>query len=468
MRLKTKIVGSAILVMLLFSIAFSFFVLWRSRQDTISRVEELQKSIFEAKVREVEKGSFLRSQTFHSANTRLQRDIVLYYTRKNMVGTYAVYENGQEIYNTTSFSFEYNPKQEDVYSLDSQIFEDGVQKVLVLYTGFSIWDNKYVFYQTIDISELYETSLGLFYQGIGIAVLFCLVMGAILYYVIQKILGPFYKLKTAAIEIEEGNYEKRVAISQKDEIGEVADRFNRMAGTIQEKIEFLTEMNERQNLMIGSIAHELKTPMTAMIGYSDTLLRMNLKKEQQDKALAYIGKECHRLVALSGKIMELMDLNKEASVIEQKRIPVMKLVENVKEATEAKRKERQIQLVIIDEGIGKENIVEGDETLLTSLLINLVDNAIKASEEYGEITILLEEMGVTVIDQGIGIPSNELPRITEPFYMVDKSRSRNQGGVGLGLSLCRQIAVLHAMELNITSRQGEGTRAALIYNSVTK
>jgi len=464
MKLKTKIIGSSILAMLLFSLSFSMLILWQSRQDTINRVVELQKNIFESGVKHVKQS--LSGVTYEGDKDAVRKDIVLYYTKNNLPGTHAIYKNGQEIYNSTGLEFTFR-SEPDEYNLDtgkSQIYENGAQKVLVLYKGFHIWKNQYIIYRTVDISELYESSSVLFYRGIGLAVLFCMVTGVILYILIQKILKPFYQLKTAAIEIEAGNYEKRAAVGQKDEVGEVADRFNRMAEKIQEKIEFLTEMNERQNLMTGSIAHELKTPMTAMIGYSDALLRLDLSKEQQEKALIYIGKECRRLTDLSAKIMELVGLNNEGAVIEKKKLPVMKLVENMIEATKTIREEKQIQLIIVNEEEKNGDIViEGDEIFLTSLLINLTDNAIKATANHGDITIRLSKESLTVIDQGIGIPEDELQRIMDPFYMVDKSRSRRQGGTGLGLSLCRQIAMRHNMELKIESRQGEGTSAALIF-----
>jgi len=463
MKLKTKIIGASILVMLLFAFTFSLLMLWQGRQDTLDRVEELQKDIFTARLGEVKRS--LGESNYTGDNAAVRRDIILYYLQDNYSESFAVYENQQEIYNSTDLEFTYqsNKEYDIIMEVKSQIYEHDVQNELVLYTGFDMWEKQYIIYKVIDISDLYDSSMMLFYRGIGIAVLFCMATGILLLILIQKILKPFYQLKTTAIEIETGHYEKRVEVSHNDEIGEVADRFNRMAETVQDKIESLTQMNERQNLMIGSIAHELKTPMTAMIGYSDTLLRLDLSKEQQEKALVYIGKECRRLTELSAKIMELVGLNNERAIIEKKSIPVMKLVENMKEATKEKREQKQIRLTIVNEENCK-IMIEGDETLLTSLLINLVDNAVKASAEYGDILILLAKGSLSVIDHGIGIPADELRNIMEPFYMVDKSRSRKQGGTGLGLSLCREIALRHHMELKIESRQGEGTTAALLFS----
>lgn len=101
---------------------------------------------------------------------------------------------------------------------------------------------------------------------------------------------------------------------------------------------------------------------------------------------------------------------------------------------------------------------EMDMDMTLSLLLNLIDNACKASEEGGRICVSASEKELSVEDYGKGIPAEEIHRVTEAFYMVDRSRSRRAGGVGLGLALCRQIALLHGWELRIESTQGRGTR----------
>ena len=99
--------------------------------------------------------------------------------------------------------------------------------------------------------------------------------------------------------------------------------------------------------------------------------------------------------------------------------------------------------------------------LLTSFVLNLVDNAGKASEEGGKIRIIAEDKALIVEDYGRGITSEDLERVTEAFYMVDKSRSRKEGGAGLGLALCKEIADLHNWKLSIESKPGKGTRVIL-------
>ena len=107
-----------------------------------------------------------------------------------------------------------------------------------------------------------------------------------------------------------------------------------------------------------------------------------------------------------------------------------------------------------------------NKDLMISLLTNLVDNAVKASENGSEIIMEAKEDRITVRDSGCGIPEDEISRVTEAFYMVDKARSRKAGGCGLGLALCGKIAELHGAELEITSKEGEGTEVSIIWGNV--
>ena len=104
-----------------------------------------------------------------------------------------------------------------------------------------------------------------------------------------------------------------------------------------------------------------------------------------------------------------------------------------------------------------------DRDLFESLLINLIDNAVKAGKEGDSILLEATEGGISVTDHGKGIPEEEISRVTEAFYMVDKSRSKKAGGIGLGLALCSQIAALHHGRLHIESKVGQGTRVSILF-----
>lgn len=210
--------------------------------------------------------------------------------------------------------------------------------------------------------------------------------------------------------------------------------------------------------MLGSLTHELKTPMTSIIGYSDTLLNVNLKKEQQERALEHIYKECRRLERLSSKLMSLMGLYDNESICPEE-TSMQELFDQVVSLEEYHLKQKKISL-ISSCTMGSRRI---DRDLFESLLVNLIDNGIKASGEGGVIFLTGQDNVITVRDEGCGIPADEIKRVTEAFYMVDKARSRKEGGCGLGLALCSMIAELHGAKLAIESEIGKGTSVSVIF-----
>ena len=140
---------------------------------------------------------------------------------------------------------------------------------------------------------------------------------------------------------------------------------------------------------------------------------------------------------------------------------MIKIFEQLNTLMSFRLKEKQMKLNVtcLPETLEK----QADEDLLLSLLWNLADNAYKASEIAGSIEIFADEQKIFVQDFGKGIPAREIAHVTEAFYMVDKSRSRKAGGIGLGLALCCQIAEIHGWQLRIESKEGEGTRVSILW-----
>ena len=217
-----------------------------------------------------------------------------------------------------------------------------------------------------------------------------------------------------------------------------------------------------RHYLLGSLAHELKTPMTAIIGYSDILLKMSLSEQQKEKALQYIGSESRRLSRLSAKMLELTGLyEEEPESLEMRHTSVKVLLERAEALISFRLQERAqiLEIRLADDALCHDM----DEDLMTSLLLNLLDNACKASDEGQKIYLEADSRGIYVSDCGIGIPEEELTKVEDAFYMVDKSRARASGGSGLGLALCRRIAELHHAEMRIESRQGEGTKVSILW-----
>ena len=210
---------------------------------------------------------------------------------------------------------------------------------------------------------------------------------------------------------------------------------------------------------MGAFAHELKTPMTAIIGFADLLRQGNLDESTRMTAANYIFTEGRRLEKLSFKLLELIVLRKDA--IAMKRVWLNRYLEEIERALAPSLREKGIRLVCRAEQARA--VLEPD--LVKSLLYNLVDNASKAMDQGGIIgvkaTAIPGGCQFYVADNGRGMEEKELARITEAFYRVDKSRSRAQGGAGLGLALCKQIVELHNGSIHFDSKPGAGTQVTV-------
>jgi signal transduction histidine kinase len=255
----------------------------------------------------------------------------------------------------------------------------------------------------------------------------------------------------AAKRMAGGNYAARAKKISSDELGYLTQDFNEMATSLETNVYQLQEAARAQEEFVGVFAHELKTPLTAIIGYADMMRSQKLEEEKLILSADYIYQEGRRLEKLSFNLLDLIVLKRiekpsgtfsAESIFEYIRDTFSKLDINLR-----------IQY--------DECQIYGDMPLIKTLLANLVDNAVKACEpsELIEVTGTATDgkYFITIRDCGCGIPPEHLSRLTEAFYMVDKSRSHSRHGAGLGLTLCAQIAQLHGTELTIESVVDIGT-----------
>lgn len=286
----------------------------------------------------------------------------------------------------------------------------------------------------------------------GVAVLTILVLFVILRHMLQ----PLQELNETTKRLAEGDYDQRVVVRRKDEIGQLEESFNKMAEAVETSTRTLEESEKRKTLFMGNLTHELKTPMTAISGYAQTLLSTKISRQNEEAALFYIYEECGRLERLSKKMMKLLELDQDNSLTLTD-TPVSHLFEAAAKSCEVILKDKQITLECMEHG---EHFLM-DLDLMTDVLINLIDNGVKASDNGSRMILRAYDNIIEVQDFGQGIPAEEQEKIMEPFYMVDKSRSRKSGGAGLGLALTALIAKRHNISIQIDSKEGNGTRIIL-------
>lgn len=315
-----------------------------------------------------------------------------------------------------------------------------------------------------DLTEIYEIRQELLGQY-RMALVFLLFLGGVCIYVLSRyITRPIRSLGRTAKRIADGNYELRSGNRGQDEIGLLARDFDRMTDRLVEQMEEKVLEAKQKEDFTAAFAHELKTPLTSIIGYADMMNTMKLSDEERTEASYYIFSQGKRLESLSHKLLELVSMDK--TPVTFKPVQTRKLEENIRATVRPVWEKKGIRgKVEMDRGA-----LYGDEELLLSLFYNLLDNAVKATDKGEKGFILLKGTAlpdggyeVKVVDNGRGIPKEEISRITEAFYMVDKSRSRKEGGAGIGMALCRKIIKLHGGSLQIDSRPGEGTVVKTVF-----
>lgn len=310
-----------------------------------------------------------------------------------------------------------------------------------------------------DISELFakQQELNRFFVMINWIVGPILLL--LLYLLIQHLSKPLKLLSETSKTIAEGDYTKRVLLSSKDEFGELALNFNRMAEAVEQRVTELSDMADEKQRMVDNLAHELRTPLTSMQGFAEFLTKANIGQEEQQTAGGYILSETLRLKNLAFKLLDLSVLRHQPLALRQ--VDISDLFQTVLLTERPKLEDADIRLHI-HHTIPN---VWGDPDLLASFLVNLVENAIHASKRGSDIHMLAYELdGEAVLeihDTGTGIRADMASRVFEPFYRGDQARSREYGGAGLGLALCRQIAEAHKARLILNSVLGEGTSIRL-------
>jgi two-component system, OmpR family, sensor histidine kinase ArlS len=271
----------------------------------------------------------------------------------------------------------------------------------------------------------------------------------------NMIIRPISHMINTMEEIEKSGVPKTITIQSKakDELHTMTRTFNRMIQRLQESM-------EKQKQFVSDASHELKTPLTVIMSYANFLRRHGIEnKEMTDEAVEAIYSEATRIQKMTETFLDLANLEKE-DVLEIKEVNLVSLSQNILKQLKVVYR-REISLHYEKDPI----IIRADELKIKQVIIILLDNAMKYSKD--KIDVFLEKNEQDVIirvkDYGIGIPQDEIINIFERFYRVDKARSRETGGTGLGLHIAKTIMKLHKGEIKMTSNDGVGTEAVLIF-----
>jgi two-component system phosphate regulon sensor histidine kinase PhoR len=245
------------------------------------------------------------------------------------------------------------------------------------------------------------------------------------------------------------------------------DATNQQIGTLV-VFNDVTQLRRLENMrrdFVANVSHEIKTPLTAIKGFVETLLQGNVDQaEENERFLGIIQKHVDRLNSIIEDLLALSRIEQEgeSKEINSRKVKIEAIFQAAIQLCRSKAEEKNIR---IDLDCEKETAAVLDPTLIEQAVVNLLDNAIKYSEPQS--TVLLKthrqnsELIISVQDHGIGIAQKHLPRLFERFYRVDKARSRNMGGTGLGLAIVKHIAQVHGGRIQVESKLGEGSRFSI-------
>lgn len=269
----------------------------------------------------------------------------------------------------------------------------------------------------------------------------------IIYYFSQKILiKPLIEINAVIKQISNGDFGSRIDISSEDEIGELAVSFNYMADSIE-------NLDDMRRSFIANVSHELRSPMTSINGFVDGMLDGTIPKDKWEKYLKVVNGESKRLIRIINELLDLARLESGGFSMQMGKFEINGLISEciIKFEDRIYQKNIDMNVRLIKNGLA----VEGDRDRINQVLTNLLDNAIKFVPENGIIEVVTtpkdERLVVSVFNTGEPIPKEDIELIWERFHKVDKARMRLQGGVGIGLSIARQILNQHNQTIWVES-----------------
>lgn len=309
-----------------------------------------------------------------------------------------------------------------------------------------------------------QLQLYAFYAAVVIGAAAVICIGLIIsYFMAKSISSPIRQMKSIAQKISKGDFSQKAIIKSNDELADLAGALNAMADELQIKIERLSHMDRVRTDFVANVSHELKTPLTSIRGFVETLEDGAIDDSNKARRfLAVIKKHTQRLGNIIDDLLKLSELE-SGRRMEMSNFDLKDLIDEVVMgfgyAVTAKHQILDAQIAA-----GDFNIL-GSKERLEQVFVNLIDNAIKYTKAGGKIKVRLAQTDDSVIatveDNGIGIPKEDIERVFERFYCVDKAHSREIGGTGLGLSIAKHIILAHKGDICIESEFGVGTKVLL-------
>ncbi|MCR5685381.1 MAG: HAMP domain-containing histidine kinase [Lachnospiraceae bacterium] len=275
---------------------------------------------------------------------------------------------------------------------------------------------------------------------------------AVFYMIYLICVRPIRKVKKAAMEYANGNYEYPLKIRRRDE-------FTELAGTIAYMVDRVKGVEDYQKKFIANISHDFRSPLTSIKGYVEAIQDGTIPPESQDRYLDIIVFETDRLQKLTSNLLDLNRIDGKGLILDITSFDINTVIKKVAAAFEGTCKEKHIMLELEFAAIA--TYVDADMSRIQQVLYNLTDNAIKFSNQDSKVEIETEEKGskvfVRIRDHGVGIAKENIGKIWDRFYKIDSSRGKDKKGTGLGLSIVKEVISAHDENISVISTEGVGT-----------
>lgn len=267
---------------------------------------------------------------------------------------------------------------------------------------------------------------------------------------------PFKNVARSINRISEGYFDEEVHLKGYAEIETISEAFNVM-------LKRLKDLEDSRQEFVSNVSHELKTPLTSISGFAEIIKNGIVKEEDIPRFAGRIYDEAQRLITLVEDIIKLSQLDEKQIASRKEKLDLYLVCQDVLYTLETAAGEKHLSVELS----GKHIYVEAVQQILGEIIYNLCDNAIKYNKDYGAVKVFVSEEdgrpAVSVSDTGIGIPEEDLSRVFERFFRVNKSHSKEIGGTGLGLSIVKHGAAYHDADIRMKSKLGEGTEITIIF-----